>query len=74
VELIECVKNLHFIGYVHRDIKLDNIMVDSENHIHLIDFGLAEKYELDNGEHRPNVRQGEFEGNVYYASKYVVDR
>jgi serine/threonine protein kinase len=74
VELIECVRNLHSLGYVHTDIKLDNIMVDSENFIHLRDFGLAEKYELDNGKHRPNIMHKRFNGNVHYASKYTVDR
>ena len=73
IELIECVKNLHSLGYVHTDIKLDNIMVDQENHITLIDFGRSQKFLMDNGEHRPNIELESFEGKPHFASKHAVD-
>ena len=73
VELIGCVKNLHSLGYVHADIKLDNIMVDDENHIVLIDFGKSQNFFLGNGEHRPNLELSSFDGNSHFASKYAVD-
>ncbi|OAD78368.1 serine/threonine protein kinase AGC family, partial [Phycomyces blakesleeanus NRRL 1555(-)] len=40
-ELICAVKYLHFQGFVHRDIKPDNILLDQEGHIHLTDFNIA---------------------------------
>ena len=73
IELIECIKNLHSLGYVHTDIKLDNVMLDQESHIVLIDFGLAQKFELENGDHRPNIRLDRFKGNPHFASRNAVD-
>ena len=49
--VIEC----HELGIVHRDIKDENIMFDSTNHLKLIDFGGATF--LDYGE---NVESGTF--------------
>lgn len=42
--LIECaqaLEHMHAQGWVHRDVKPDNFLVDEENHIRLIDFTLT---------------------------------
>ena len=52
-ELIESVANIHSTGYLHLDIKLDNIMVSERNEIVLIDYGQARKYLLEDGTHCP---------------------
>jgi eukaryotic-like serine/threonine-protein kinase len=44
--LIECATSIdymHDAGWVHRDIKPDNFLVDDENHVRLIDFNLTRK-------------------------------
>ncbi|KAI8872824.1 kinase-like protein, partial [Ramicandelaber brevisporus] len=43
-QVIETVAFCHAHSVVHRDIKLDNLMVDNTGRVHLIDFGLAHFY------------------------------
>eukprot|EP00753_Platysulcus_tardus_P015384 PLAT4992.2.p1 GENE.PLAT4992.2~~PLAT4992.2.p1 ORF type:complete len:560 (-),score=212.26 PLAT4992.2:460-2139(-) len=42
-ELVLALEHLHKHHIVHRDIKLDNIQLDSAGHIRLIDFNLAQR-------------------------------
>ncbi|KAH0603891.1 uncharacterized protein H6S33_007550 [Morchella sextelata] len=40
-ELVSAIEAVHNMGYIHRDIKPDNVLLDSNGHIKLSDFGLA---------------------------------
>ena len=43
VGICEALEYIHSHGIVHRDLKPENIMVDENDHIKLIDFGIASK-------------------------------
>ena len=40
-EIVHGVKNLHSRGFSHRDLSLENILLDDNDHCLLFDFGLA---------------------------------
>ncbi|XP_032405577.1 citron Rho-interacting kinase isoform X5 [Xiphophorus hellerii] len=42
-ELVEAIQAVHQLGYVHRDVKPENILIDRTGHIKLADFGSAAK-------------------------------
>ena len=39
--ILDALEYIHSHGVVHRDLKPENIMVDADDHIKLIDFGIA---------------------------------
>ena len=41
IRICDALEYIHSHGVVHRDLKPENIMVDAEDRIKLIDFGLA---------------------------------
>lgn len=39
--MIIAIGYLHLKGIVHRDLKLENILIDQDGYIKIIDYGLA---------------------------------
>ncbi|XP_066214287.1 serine/threonine-protein kinase MARK2-like, partial [Saccopteryx leptura] len=46
-QLISAVQYCHRLGIVHRDLKLENVLVDAHRNIKVTDFGLGRKVEKD---------------------------
>ncbi|KAI7901000.1 serine/threonine-protein kinase orb6 [Cokeromyces recurvatus] len=40
-EIVLALEAIHNLGFIHRDIKPDNILIDKDGHIKLSDFGLS---------------------------------
>ena len=49
-EVLLSLEYLHELGFVHRDVKPENIMLDGTGHVKLTDFGLS-KHWLHTGDH-----------------------
>lgn len=67
---VQCLKLLQYIhecGYIHKDIKPENILIDESNKIHLIDFGISKRY-LYGGKHVVDKKVKKFCGTIRYAS------
>jgi serine/threonine kinase 38 len=43
---LRAVDSVHKLGYIHRDLKPDNILIDRVGHIKLSDFGLCKHLEV----------------------------
>jgi len=46
-EMIMAVASVHELGYIHRDLKPDNILLDWDGHLKLSDMGLCKKVDFD---------------------------
>ena len=41
------VEAIHNLGYIHRDVKPDNMLIGSDGHIKLADFGTCVRMQKD---------------------------
>lgn len=46
-EMVLAINSVHELGYAHRDVKPDNILIARDGHIRLADFGSCTKLGAD---------------------------
>ncbi|XP_074522798.1 citron Rho-interacting kinase isoform X1 [Halichoeres trimaculatus] len=57
-ELVEAIHAVHLLGYVHRDVKPENVLIDRTGHIKLADFGSAARLTANKTVAVPTVLDG----------------
>lgn len=70
--ILSGLMTLHDAGYIHRDIDPTNIMVTSDGHVKLIDFGIAKQMQSLTTHDKPLTAAGAFMGKAEYAAPELV--
>lgn len=65
--MILAIGHLHAKGIAHRDLKLENILIDDEGFLKVIDYGLAKK--LSKGQ-----KSSDFLGTFLYMAPEMVTK
>lgn len=81
IQVINLLEKLHSLGYIHGDIKPQNILFSSNTHVDyarnlpnskpkftLIDFGISDKYVNNQGVHLSKEKMKSFKGNIEFAA------
>lgn len=63
-QLVGAVAHIHKRGVAHRDLKLDNLLLDENMNVKLIDFGMATFFD-------PTKTVTEFMGSIWYEAPEI---
>lgn len=74
-ETILSIESVHKMGYIHRDLKPDNILLDKDGHAKLSDFGLCKHVEIRASSRTETGGEGSTNHSSNFASlKSVLDK
>ncbi|KAF8980214.1 Serine/threonine-protein kinase [Entomortierella lignicola] len=64
-ECVLAIEDIHKMGFIHRDIKPDNILIDRDGHIKLSDFGLSTGFhKTHDSQFYQRLLDGQIKGNA----------
>jgi len=67
VQIVQGLQHCHMSGIVHRDVKLDNLLIDEEKNIKIVDFGFSVSF-------KPGQKLRKACGSPSYAAPEIVAR
>jgi casein kinase 1 len=69
IQMFDLLRALHESSYLHRDLKPDNFLMDTDNkYVYLIDFGLAKRFKTTDNVHIRERQGKKLLGTARYAS------
>ena len=70
-QLATAINYVHNLGFIHRDLKPDNILISNDGHIKLCDFGLAKSFKNSNDSQLDNWQQ--YVATIKVYNLFIID-